>query len=90
MKSQLQTNYDEIEKKIKPKVILTMKRIYVIAFNFYSWFWLIREIFYRHSTDWENYILWFFTTSGMYYFVLDNNEIFFKNKSNEKRISNNM
>ena len=86
MKSQSQKEYEEIYDRIKPKVNLAMKRIYVIAFNFYAWFWLLREIFWRHSTEWENYILWFFTTAGMYYFVLDNNDIFFKNKSDEESI----
>ena len=86
MKSWSQKEYEEIYDIIKTKVNLVMKRIYVITFNFYAWFWLLREIFWRHSTEWENYILWFFTTAGMYYFVLDNNDIFFKNKSDEKNI----
>ncbi|MGV4413728.1 hypothetical protein [Chryseobacterium sp. T1] len=76
MKSEFEHEY----KRIKPKVNLTMKRIYVIAFNIYAWFWLFRQIFIRNSTNFEDYLLWFFTTAGMYYFVLDNNDIFFKDK----------
>jgi hypothetical protein len=41
---------------------------------------LIREIFFRHSTDWEGYLLWFFATVGMYYFVLENQDVYFKSK----------
>ena len=31
--------------KVKPKVILIFKRIYVLAFNIYAWYWLYRQIF---------------------------------------------
>jgi hypothetical protein len=65
----------------KSKVDLWGKRIYVCAFNIYIWYWLYREIFVRYSTDWENYLLWFFTMAGMYYFVLDSSKLFFKNKT---------
>jgi hypothetical protein len=68
------------QERIKPKVILWFKRIYVVAFNIYAWFWLIREIFVRSSTEFEPYLLWFFTTAGMYYFVLDNQDLFIKPK----------
>lgn len=64
----------------KPKVVLWMKRFYVGAFNIYAWFWIYRQIFIRHSTDFEDYLLWFFTTVGMYYFVLDSKDIFIKIK----------
>jgi hypothetical protein len=66
------------QKKLKPKVVLLIKRFYVIAFNIYAWFWLYREIFIRESTNFEDYLLWFFTTAGMYYFVLDSNDILLK------------
>ncbi len=81
MKSEFDKNFENEYKKIKPKVNLVMKRLYVVAFNFYAWFWLFRQIFIRHSTNFEDYLLWFFTTAGMYYFVLDNNDIFFKDKN---------
>jgi hypothetical protein len=74
------TSYQAEYKKVKPKVILWFKRFYVIVFNIYAWFWLCRQIFARHSTDFEEYLLWFFTTAGMYYFVLDNNDLFLKTK----------
>lgn len=83
MKSQLQKDYKQIHARLKPKVNLAMKRLYVIAFNFYAWFWIFREVFIINSTNWENYVLWFFTTAGMYYFVLDNNDVFFKSKRQE-------
>lgn len=68
-------NNKEKIKEISIKVNLWIKRFYVIAFNIYAWFWLIRAIFFRESTSFEDYILWFFTTAGMYYFVLDQKDI---------------
>lgn len=76
MKSEYQKHYD----RIKSKIDLFLKRIYIIAFNFYAWYWLYREIFVRHTTEFEPYLLWFFTTVGMYYFVLDNQDAYFKTK----------
>jgi hypothetical protein len=76
----LTDNFKYHYNKTKPKVILWVKRFYVIAFNCYAWFWLYRQIFIRHSTNFEDYLLWFFTTAGMYYFVLDNDNIFIKPK----------
>lgn len=68
-------------KLLKTKVILWLKRIFIIAGNSYSWFWLVREIFFRHSTNIEEYLLWFFLTIGFYWFTLDHQEIFIKDKS---------
>lgn len=76
----LKKSYLENFKKAEPKVILAFKRLYVLAFNVYAWYWLYREIFIRNSTDFESYLLWAFTTTGMYFFVLDNNDVYFKNK----------
>jgi len=69
--------------KVKSKIDLLFKRIYVICFNFYAWFWLYRQIFIRHSTDIEGYVLWAFMTFGMYYFVLDNHDVFIKKKKDK-------
>ncbi len=66
--------------RVKPKVNLWFKRIYIICFNVYAWFWLYRQIFIRHSNNFEDYLLWGFMTFGMYYFVLDNDDVFFKTK----------
>jgi hypothetical protein len=76
----MNNNYKSIQDKIKPQVILWFKRGYVISFNVYAWFWLYRQIFIRHSNDFEEYLLWFFTTAGMYYFVLDSKDILIKKK----------
>lgn len=70
---------DEYSKN-KKVIDLWFKRLYVIAFNMYAWYWLYRQIFIRHSTNFEDYLLWFFTTAGMYYFVLDSKNIFIKPK----------
>lgn len=73
--SNFRTDYEEIYDKIKRKVDLWFRRIYVISFNCYAWFWLYRQIFIRHSDSFEDYLLWAFTTFGMYYFVLDGKDI---------------
>ncbi|HEY1038955.1 MAG TPA: hypothetical protein VGF30_06090 [Bacteroidia bacterium] len=73
-------NFNDIKNQFKPAIILWFKRIYVVAFNIYAWYWLYRQIFVRHSDDFEEYLLWFFTTAGMHYFVLDSKDIFFKKK----------
>ena len=72
------SEYQEIKKRIEQKVILWFKRIYVLAGNIYSWFWLIRQIFVRQSTDFEEYLLWGFLTATFYWFILEHDEIFFK------------
>lgn len=59
---------------------LWVKRIYVIAFNSYAFYWLYRQVFVRHSTDFEEYLLYFFTVAGMHFFVLDNQDVFIKKK----------
>jgi len=76
--------YQEIKKRIEPIIVLWFKRIYVLAGNIYSWFWLIRQIFVRHSTNFEEYLLWTFLTAGFYWFINEHkDEIFFKiNKRN--------
>jgi hypothetical protein len=84
MKNNFRSEYHRQQEMVKLKIILWLKRLYVVAFNIYAWFWIYRQIFIRHSTVFEDYLLWFFTTAGMYYFVLDNNDLFFKIKSPSK------
>jgi len=74
------------DERIKKEVIKWARRIYVVAFNIYAWFWLIRLIFIWHSTNFEDYLLWFFATTGMYFFVLDGKDIFLKEINNVKEI----
>lgn len=68
----------DLNKAIKKQVIKWTRRMYVITFNIYAWFWLIRLIFIRHSDNIEDYLLWFFATAGMYFFVLDGKDLFLK------------
>lgn len=77
--------YQDNNKKIKTNVILWLKRAYVISFNIYAWYWLIKLIFILHSTNFEEYLLWFFATTGMYFFVFEGNDLFLKkiNKADE-------
>jgi hypothetical protein len=74
------SEYQDVYDKMKLKVILIFKRIYVVAFNFYAWFWLYRLIFIKQSTSFEDYLIWFFATFGMYIFILEHKEIFFEIK----------
>lgn len=69
----------KLDRRINNKIVKWMKRIYVIAFNLYAWFWLYRLIFIRES-GFEDYLLWFFATTGMYFFVLDGKDIFLMDK----------
>lgn len=84
MNNNFSNEFPKQQQILKPKIILWFKRIYVVAFNIYAWFWIYRQIFIRHSTDFEDYFLWFFTIAGMYYFVLNNNDLFFKITDNDK------
>jgi len=70
----------KLDKKVNDWLVKWVKRIYVIAFNIYVWIWLYRLIFIRES-DFEDYLLWFFATAGMYFFVLDGKDIFVMDKS---------
>ena len=65
-------------------LVKATRRIYVIAFNIYAWFWIIRLIFIHHSTNFEDYLLWFFATAGMYFFVLDGEDNLLKNLNRAK------
>lgn len=78
MKSEFNKEYNKQYNLIKPIMILWLKRIYIIAFNIYAWYWLYREIFVRQTVEFEPYLLWFFTVTGMYYFVLENQNVYFK------------
>ena len=75
---------EEYKIKITKKIVKVTRRIYVIAFNIYAWFWLIRLIFIKNSTNFEDYLLWFFATTGMYFFVLDGKDVFLKEINNIK------
>jgi len=72
--------YKEIYKKLEQKLNLYLKRIYVLTFNGYSFYWLYKLIWVTENVTWEHWFLWFFTTTGMHLFVLDNNDIFIKIK----------
>lgn len=69
---------DEIHKRVKVSILLWAKRIYVYAGNIYSWFWLIRAIFFRTGTSFEDYLMWFFLTAGFYWFIVEHDEILIK------------
>lgn len=73
----MKTNLDE-SIKIKKFILLWLRRIYVIAFNIYAWYWLVKLIFILDSTNFEDYLIWFFTTVGVLFFVFDGNDLYLK------------
>jgi hypothetical protein len=75
------SDFSRIYTHLMNRVPKWLRRIYVLSFNCYAWYWLYRAIFVQHNTNFEDYLLWFFTTVGMYFFVLDNEDrLFFKVK----------
>lgn len=73
------TEYQIKRRKIEAVLNLWIKRFYVIAVNIYLWFWLYRAVFIQ-ETGWEDYLRWFFINAGIHFFVLKNEDIFFKDK----------
>ena len=69
-------NDDDI--KIRRFLFLWLRRIYVIAFNLYAWYWLYKLIFVIKSTNFEDYLIYFFTTVGVLFFVFDGKDVFLK------------
>jgi hypothetical protein len=67
-------------KSIKAKLNLLIKRIYVVSFNVYSFYWLYKLIYIHSNTTWEDYLLYFFTVAGMHFFVLDGSKDLFIKK----------
>jgi len=83
----MKESYSEIQQRIRPVINLWVKRIYVLLFNGYACYWLYREIFIRETSFWEHwevYLLYFFTTVGMHFFVLDNQDVFIRTNSKKK------
>ena len=72
--------FNEIRQKIEKVLNLNLKRVYVVTFNFYSFYWIYKLIFIQEVVTWEDWFLWFFTTTGMNFFVKDNQDIYFKKK----------
>ena len=83
--SSYRERYAKAFDRTAPSVNSWFKRLYVVAFNVYAWFWIVREILWLHGTDWESYVLWFFTTAGIYYFVFDSKDIWFNGQEPYKR-----
>ena len=79
-RNKLMKTDDEIKKIINANILLWSNRIYILAGNLYSWFWLIRAIFCRPETSFEDYLMWFFLTAGFYWFIIEHDEIFIKAK----------
>ncbi len=80
----IKNDFSQIYNSIKPIVISWLKRFYVLAFNIYAWYWLYRQVFVRHSNDFEEYLLWTLATVGMYFFVLENKDLRILKKNHNK------
>lgn len=71
------------------KLEFLSKKIYVWSANIYCWFWITREIFWRKSTEFEPYLLWFFLSAGMCFFIRDSKDLeIIYNIDDEEEISN--
>ena len=67
--------YNNIYLRVQDILNRNFRRMYVVFFNAYAWFSLINMLFIKELTikeNWEDYLLWFFAVSGMYFFFLDN------------------
>ncbi|TFD92178.1 hypothetical protein E2605_18920 [Dysgonomonas capnocytophagoides] len=71
----------EIKREIEETAYLWLKRIYIVAGNLYSWFWIIRALFFREETPFEDYLIWFFLASGFVWFSREHRDIFFRDKN---------
>ena len=54
--SSYRERYAKAFDRTAPSVNSWFKRLYVVAFNVYAWFWIVREILWHHGTDWESYV----------------------------------
>lgn len=63
----------KIQNEIRAKVVLTLRKLYVAAYNIYGFYWLYKIIWVLEF-DWENLWLWFFAMGGLYFFILGNRD----------------
>jgi hypothetical protein len=68
-------------KKIPNSWVTPIRLIYTYAFNLYAWYWLYKLIWVL-PFDWENIVAWTFACLGMWFFVLDTDDLAFKKKMN--------
>lgn len=68
---------NELE-RIKYKINMLFRIIYILIFNVYSWYWLYKLIWLNPST-WEDWANWFFVTCGVNFFVIDYSKFRSKN-----------
>lgn len=72
-----------IQKSKNERIILTQfKRVHIILFNIYSWYWLYKLCFIEQLPfieGWESYYWWFLVTSSQLFFYKTNKkEVLFK------------
>lgn len=69
---------------IKRSVHIWFKRIFIILFNLYTWYWIYKLIFieqlaFLEDDNWEKYYWWFLVTGSQYFFFKSNeDEVLFK------------
>lgn len=67
--------------EVEAKIITWLKRIFIIMFNIYSWYWLykliwIEQLPFFEGGNWERYYWWFLVTGSQFFFY----------KANEKEV----
>ena len=75
------------KERIKYKVNMLFRIIYVLSFNIYSWYWLYK-IAYVNVSTWEDWVNWFFVTCGVHFFVIDYSKFWSKNVKSMSDIFN--
>ena len=64
-------------KKIPNNWVTPIRIGYTYAFNIYAWYWLVK-IIWLIPFDWENLLSWIMACIGMWFFVLDSDDLKFK------------
>lgn len=70
--------------KIPQHWITPIRIVCVIAFNVYAWYWLIKIIWFI-PFDWENLLSWVMACCGMWFFVIDTQDLRFKKEMNKSK-----
>jgi hypothetical protein len=65
--------------RIRYRINMLIRIIYVIGFNLYSWYWLYKLIWIDESVTWEDWANWFFVVVGVHFFVIDYSKFWSKN-----------
>ena len=65
--------YEATQKRIEGKLYLWLDRLYIVAFNVYSFYWLYKIVF-LPEYGWEEFLLWFFACVAVNRFYRENKD----------------